>query len=599
MKTGTLDTRARAPRDGDDWVERVRALSDIVEIVGQTVALKRVGRNWVGLCPFHSEKTPSFTVNPERQFYHCFSCKAGGDVFRYVQETERVGFLEAVELLSRRAGVAVPERRGGGRARTPLLEALDAAATAYEQWLADPGEGASARRYLVERALAPETVRDFRLGVSPDGWEHLTRRLSGRFGLDVLIEAGLAARRDTGRGGYDRFRNRLMVPLIAPGGAVVGFGARALAAGQEPKYLNSAESAVYRKRAFLFGYEQARRDTAPDGELILVEGYFDVMSMRQAGIRNVVATSGTALTPEHAKLVQRLVPRVVLTFDGDAAGQEAMLRSLGTLLAAGLDVRVAELPAGQDPDLLVRANGAAAWAGVRATALDPIDFVHQHGVRRGGPGDARERGLQGIVALAGEITDPVRQRLFLERGGQVFGVPEHVLARAVGLNRVGQRSDAPLKAAVRVQSRTDAYVERQLLQALLVAPEHLQTVCEHLTPAEFQDPVCRELATGVWEGVEPADPEAQALGRELAASATDGLDWAAIVGGAVRRMRVRGIERRRRDVQQRLQRAQRDRPGETPEIQELLTQYQSLTEEIRTLDRAEQAPRGGDVLPPN
>ena len=155
MNTGTLDTRTRTTRDGDDWVERVRALSDIVEIVGQTVTLKRVGRNWVGLCPFHQEKTPSFTVNPERQFYHCFSCKAGGDVFRYVQETERVGFLEAVELLSRRAGVAVPERRGDGRVRRPLLEALDAAASAYEQWLADPNEGGAARRYLAERGMVP------------------------------------------------------------------------------------------------------------------------------------------------------------------------------------------------------------------------------------------------------------------------------------------------------------------------------------------------------------------------------------------------------------------------------------------------------------
>jgi DNA primase len=598
MKPGTLDTRPRAARDGDDWVERVRSASEIVELIGQSVTLKRVGRNWVGLCPFHQEKTPSFSVNPERQFYHCFSCKAGGDVFRYVQETERVGFLEAVELLSRRAGIPVPERRGESRGRRPLLEALDAAASAYEQWLADPREGAAARGYLAERGLEPETIRSYRLGVAPDGWEHLTRRLSERFGLPVLIEAGLSARRETG-GGYDRFRNRLMVPLIAPGGEVLGFGARALQSGQEPKYLNSSESSVYHKRAFLFGYEQARRDTARDGELILVEGYFDAISMHQAGVRNVVATSGTALTPEHAKLLQRLVSVVVLTFDGDAAGQEAMLRSLATLLAAGLDVRIVELTPGEDPDVLIRRRGSAGWAAVRSEALDPIEFVQRHGIKRGGPGDARERALQSIVELANEITDPVRQRLFLERGGQVFGLSVPVLARAVALRRSGHRSSAPVQAAVRVQSRTDAYLERQLLQALLVAPQHRSEALEHLRPGDFQDPACRELAEAVWSEAEPTAPEAQVLERELVAAAEEALDWAAIVVGGVRRMLVRRMERQRRDVQQRLQRTQRDRPGDSAEIQELLNEYQRLTEEIRTLDRTDQVPRGGEVLPPN
>jgi DNA primase len=600
MKGGAIDHSPRGARDGDDWVERVRAASDIVELIGQTVALKRVGRNWVGLCPFHQEKTPSFSVNPERQFYHCFSCKAGGDVFRYVQETERVGFIEAVELLSRRAGIAVPERRSeGGRVRRPLLEALEAAASAYEQWLADPREGEAARRYLDERGVTPETIRTYRLGLAPDGWEHLSRRLGERFGVDALIEAGLAARRDTGRGVYDRFRNRLMVPLVAPGGEVLGFGARALQAGQEPKYLNSAESAVYHKRSFLFGYEQARRATSRDGELILVEGYFDVIAMHQAGIRNVAATSGTALTPEHAKLLQRLVASVVLTFDGDAAGQDAMMRSLGTLLAAGLEVRVAELPEGEDPDVLIRRRGAVAWEAVRERALDPVDFIQKHGFKRAGPGDPKERALQMIVELAKEIADPVRLRLFLERSERVLEVPEGVLARAVGLRRAGQRSEAPVQAAVRVQRRGDAHVERQLLQALRMAPEHLDAVRPLLAPEDFLDPACRDLARAMWEESGSATPEAESLDRELTASAEDGMDWGAMVAGALQRMRVRRLDRQRREVQQELMRVQRDRPGETSGMQDLMTQYQRLTEEIRTLDRAEQVTRGGDVLPPH
>ncbi len=599
MRTGALDSGPHGSREADDWVERVRAASDIVEIVGEQVALKRVGRNRVGLCPFHQEKTGSFSVNPERQFYHCFSCKAGGDVFRYVQETERVGFIEAVELLSRRAGIAVPERRGEGKARRPLFEALDSAASAYEQWLADPTEGAGARHYLNERGVSAETIREYRLGVSPDAWEPLSRRLGERFGIDVLVEAGLAARRDTGKGVYDRFRNRLMVPLIAPGGDVVGFGARSLQPGQEPKYLNSAESTVYHKRAFLFGYEQARRFTPREGELILVEGYFDVISMHQAGVRNVVATSGTALTPEHAKLLQRMVPSVVLTFDGDSAGQDAMLRSLGTLLSAGLEVRIAAMPEGEDPDVLIRRRGAPAWDAVRAEALDPIDFVQRHGVRRGGPGDARERGLNLVVELAQQIADPMRLRLFLERGSRVFGVPEEVLVRAASLKRSGQRSEAPVQAAIRVQSTSDTYVERQLLQALRMAPEHLEAVRPHLTPDEFQDPVCRELAEAAWQGEEPGSVASQSLDRELLSVAEEGLDWPAVVTGALRRMIVRRLERRRREVQLRLQRVQRDRPGETADMQDLMNEYQRLTLEIRTLDRGEAMPGPKDVLPPN
>ena len=599
MNTGGLDRRPRGDGEADDWVERVRAASDIVEVIGQTVALKRVGRNMVGLCPFHQEKTGSFSVNPERQFYHCFSCKAGGDVFRYVQETDRVGFIEAVELLSRRAGIAVPERRGEGRPRRPLFEALDAAASAYEQWLADPAEGAMARRYLDDRGITQEAIREYRLGVAPDGWEPLSKRLGERFGVDVLVEAGLAARRDTGKGVYDRFRNRLMVPLVAPGGDVVGFGARSLQPGQEPKYLNSAESSVYHKRAFLFGYEQARRAVPRDGELILVEGYFDVIAMHQAGVRNVVATSGTALTAAHARLLQRACSAVVLTFDGDAAGQDAMMRSLGTLLAAGLDVRIAALPEGEDPDLLIRRRGAPAWDAVRAEAFDPIDFVQRHGARRGGPGDPRERGLNQVVEWAQHISDPIRLRLFLERGSRVFGVSEDVLVRAAALKRSGQRSVAPVQAAIRVQSGSDAYVERQLLQALRWAPGLLDTVRPHLTPDEFQDPACRELAEAAWEGQQPATVAAQSLDRELLAGAEDGLDWSAVVAGALRRMLVRRIDRRRREVQLRLQRVQRDRPGETAQMQDLMNEYQALTLEIRTLDHGEVMPGPKDVLPPN
>src|SRR5882672_6126042 len=317
------DTRGSWPRSAGtggagssgDWVERVRAASDLVEIVSQTVPLRRVGRNLVGRCPFHEEKSASFAVSPERQFYHCFGCKAGGDVFKFVQETEKVGFLEAVEQLSRRAGIPIPERRGGERTRrAPLLEALEAAATAYEQWLGDPSIGAQTRAYLEGRGITREAQREFRLGLALPGWENLVGRLRGTFGDDILLEARLAGRKEGGRSTFDWFRNRLVVPLVASGGAVIGFGARALG-DEPPKYLNSPESAVYHKGQFLYGLEQARKHVKADGEMVVVEGYFDAIALHQAGVRNTVATSGTALTPDHARTLRRLVRGVALTYD--------------------------------------------------------------------------------------------------------------------------------------------------------------------------------------------------------------------------------------------------------------------------------------------
>jgi DNA primase catalytic core len=608
---------AAVGRGSDEWVERVRAASDIVEIIGQTLALKRSGRNWVGLCPFHGEKTPSFAVHPERQFYHCFSCKAGGDVFRWVQEMEKVGFLEAVELLSRRAGIPVPERRGGmGGARRPVLDALEAAATAYENWLRDPKVGEIARKHLESRGVSDDVARAFRLGFAPPGWESLGSRLSQRFPPAVLEEAGLAVPRQGGSGRYDRFRSRLMVPLIAPGGAVVGFGARALAAGDEPKYLNSPEGAVYHKSAFLYGYEQARRalPAGGGGEMVIVEGYFDVIAMHQAGVRHVVAASGTALTPDHARQLKRVVSSVAITFDGDAAGRGAMLRALGTLAAAGLDVWVVELPNGEDPDTLVRAGGEPAWRSARERAVDPVLFIQRHVLQEPQPqvpqiqephlpashprapqaptsGDPRERALQAVVEVAARVEDPVRSRLLLERAEQVFGVEPRVLARALSLRRSGERSAAPIAASVRARATALGTLERQVLQALLLAPEHREGLTLHLTPQDFEQADTRALATALWEG-HPAEGAAAELERELIAGADDETDWGALAQGCARRLLRRRYERERREIQERLRRPIQGQ--DVTRTEQGLREYQRLTERIRELEQSELGHHAGE-----
>lgn len=576
-----------ATRLADDWVERVRAANDIVEVIGQSVQLKRVGRNWTGLCPFHNEKSPSFSVNADRQFYHCFGCKAGGDVFRFVQETEKVEFLEAVELLSRRAGIAVPERRAGERAaRTPLLDALEQAATLYEQWLADPERGRAVREYLESRGIQHDTVRSFRLGLAPEGWQNLTSRLAPRAGEDVLVQAGLAMRREGKSGVYDRFRDRLMVPLIAPGGTVVGFGARALG-DEQPKYLNSPETPLYHKGSFLFALETARRHADDAGEIVVVEGYFDAISLHQVGLTHAVATSGTALTADQARLLRRMAPRVALTYDGDDAGREAMMRSLAVLLAEGLEVVVVDLPQGEDPDTLVRRGAAEAWRAVRAAAYDPVEFIQRHVLRAAGgaaAGDARERALQAVVRLAAEVRDPIRVRLLLERASQVFGLPESVLGRAVGMRKGGQSTDAPLKAAVREQRRGESELERALLRSLLHAPEQLEAARQELGPEDFQDADCGALARWLWSGggdLSGAGVEAT-LARELVASGAGEKNWPAETVGAVRLMKERRLLQRLKERKIQLSRA-----PEGPDTSRLM-------EEVNELARAlkEMSPQG-------
>ena len=587
--------RAAAARAGsDDWVERVRAASDIVEVIGQTVPLRRVGRNWMGRCPFHEEKTPSFSVNAERQFYHCFSCKVGGDVFKFIQETEKVGFLEAVELLSRRAAIPVPERRAAERGkRAPLLEALDQAATAYEQWLGDPSVGAAARAYLEHRGITRETQREFRLGLAPPGWDNLVPKLSGRFADDVLLEARLAGRKDGSRTLYDWFRNRLMVPLVAPGGAVLGFGARAFG-DEQPKYLNSPESAVYHKGQFLFGLESARKVVKADGEMIVVEGYFDAIALHQAGVRNTVATSGTALTADHAKALRRLAHGVALTYDGDAAGQQAMLRSLGVLLAEGLDVAVVELAAGDDPDSLVRRAGADGWCRLRDSAYDAVEFVHRHLLRTAsapgrspGLGDPRERALQILVRLLTGVQDPIRHRLLVERTSRVFGVAEGVIARAARLASSGDTSGRPVAAVVHAQRRAVGELERRLLRGLWRAPELLQAARDELQAEDLEDGSARALATWWWEhGVvmpgEDGGDDALVLARELASEAgrgeAEGHDERAEVLGAIRRLKMRRLERDRRAREAQLVTAQGEESTRLMrEIQEIASMLKKLS----------------------
>ncbi len=349
-----------------DLVNQVRAAVDLVDVIGEYVQLKKSGRAFLGLCPFHSEKTPSFNVNAERQFFHCFGCGAGGDVFSFLMKMEQLTFPEALHKLAERAGIALPQSQKEEEppeqtAKQVMYEAHQLVAKLYHYILTETPYGTEAMKYLRTRGLSPQTIAEFQVGFAPDSWDFVTQFLQKRhFSLDLMVEAGLLAKSDSGKI-FDRFRGRVMFPIHNSQGSVIGFGGRSLD-GSHPKYMNSPESSLFNKSSTLFNLHRARPYIRKRKQAILLEGYVDVVSAWQAGFHQVVATLGTALTEQQAKILKRNVDSVVVCYDGDAAGQEATAKAIHVLQQAGCIVRIAPLPQGTDPDDYIRLHGAESFS---------------------------------------------------------------------------------------------------------------------------------------------------------------------------------------------------------------------------------------------
>src|SRR3954447_19436812 len=379
----------------DDSRDRVRDAVDFVDLVGSRVELRRAGvRRYVGLCPFHEERSPSFGIDPVEKLYHCFGCGAGGDVFKWVMELENLGFGEALELLADRYNVALERTDEDPRAaerrtqRDRLHALLERTAAYYVRLLWESEEAAGAREYLASRGLEEPVLREFRVGFSAAAWDRVVGA-SQRAGYtaDELLAAGLASRSRDGGRLVDRFRGRLMFPWADPRGRVLGFGARALAEGQQPKYLNSAEGEVFHKGRIVYGVDLARRDAAKVGSVVLVEGYTDVLGLHEAGIRSVVGQQGTALTAEEAGVLATLAPAILLCLDADSAGQKAMLKAAEVVrgVRQAPDLRVVPLPSGSDPADIVARDGAEAMRELLARAIPFAQWQVEQALQGGDP----------------------------------------------------------------------------------------------------------------------------------------------------------------------------------------------------------------------
>ncbi|HEX6583566.1 MAG TPA: DNA primase [Thermoleophilaceae bacterium] len=421
-----------------DTIDRVRDAVDMVGLVGQKTDLRRVGTRWTGLCPFHDERTPSFSVNPEEKLYYCFGCSEGGDAFKFVQQTEALDFQEAVELLAERFNVRVereaddPRAEERRRRRERLHALLERASRFYSAYLRESGEAAPARDYLASRGLSDEVLAEFRVGYSPSAWDRMiVGARQGGFSEEELVAAGLAQRGKSG-GLYDRFRGRIMFPLADSRGKVLGFGARQMGEGRGPKYLNTSENDLYHKGRQLFGIDVARKEAMRTARFVVVEGYTDVLALHQAGIREAVAIMGTALTQEQLAELAKVGDGnrrglVYLALDADRAGRDAMLRAARLAEDRGIDLRVVEMPEGTDPADLITRDGAEAFAERMERAAPMIEFQ----VRR-------------VLADADLDTPAGRDRALEEARKLISVVPERTATRDALVREAADRLDVPV-----------------------------------------------------------------------------------------------------------------------------------------------------------
>ena len=506
-------------------LERVKQTADIVEVISAHTDLRRQGARMVGLCPFHDERTPSFSVDPQQKLYHCFGCGVGGDVIKFVEEKEGLGFADAVEMLADRYGVELEREQEDPRAeakreqRQRLEQLLERTAAYYATYLWDSKEAGRARKYLAQRGLGEQVLREYGVGYAPSAWDKIiVRGRQAGFNVRELHDVGLAQRGRAGEGReYDRFRSRIMFPIRDRRGRVLGFGGRAMRPDQGAKYVNTAETDFFHKSQILYGVDLAKAAIAKAARAVVVEGYTDVLALRQAGVEETVAVMGTAITGEQVATLSGMVEEVVLALDADSAGQEAMLRAQRVAAGRKMRLRVARMPAGVDPaEMVAEPGGAERFRALVEAAVEVADFqvaLVLDGTDVASPVE-RDRALDEVAPILGgmgesasrdDLVRRVAERLDLEpamvMGRVVAARPASGGTEAPAPQRATGAPDAPPRRAVELTSRERR--ERALLAMCIALPEEGAQYLERLTDAHFS-------ATGIqaatWLRENPGDP---------------------------------------------------------------------------------------------
>jgi DNA primase len=502
--------------EAGSFADRVKQQADIVRVVGEYVSLRKSGQNFVGLCPFHSEKTPSFAVHPVKQIYHCFGCGAGGDVFKFVMELEKCGFPDAIRTVAEKCGIAVPqprerspEERQANQQRSVLVEMHRDATAFFARQLGSTAEGKVARGYLADRGLDDEAIARFGLGYAPSGGEVLLRQLKQKFPEKLIEQAGLAGRDGNGRA-YDRFRRRIMFPIANESGKIVAFGGRALG-DDMPKYLNSPETPIYTKSALLYHLDRAKEPIRRNDFAVLVEGYMDTIGVARAGIGNVVASCGTSLTEAQVKLLGRFTHRIVVNYDPDSAGQAATERSLALLLEQDFETRVLALPVidgkPADPDSYIQKKGAEAYRELLGKAPAFLDYLIGRAKRMDlSSAEGKLRAVNFLMPHVQRVQNPLLRSEWATRIAQQLRLDEPVLREALRKAAAERRSE--VKAKPELIGRSARPAERRLVHMLLEAEEFRERLASEIAAGALHkgletERIMETLLKASAEGVRP------------------------------------------------------------------------------------------------
>ncbi|MER3428610.1 MAG: DNA primase [Pyrinomonas sp.] len=590
------------------FIDDLRERADIVRIISDYVPLKKRGANWMACCPFHQEKTPSFSVSPAKNIFYCFGCGKGGSVFHFIMEIERVSFPEAVRIVAEKTGVPLPAMEDGRRDQERRHERerlLALNALALEWWEDQLQRTPEALRYLAHRGITEATRRAFRLGFAPDRWDGLVAHLKSRGATSEELErSGLAVKRETG-GIYDRFRGRLIFPVLDLRGQPVAFGGRAIAPDVEPKYLNSPETPLYIKGRHLFGLNLTREAIRQRGFAILVEGYLDLIALYQAGVQNAAASLGTALTSEQAKLLGRFARKCVINYDGDRAGREAARRAIEILLAEGFEVKVLLLPDNADPDEFIKSFGVEEYNRRRGAALSHLQFVLEEATRGRDLNRAEDKAaaVEETLASLRTVRNSLLRREYFDQAMDGLRVEDTLRKELWRAMSSGARLE---REAVRRQLESArrppaTLAERRLIELLLGDEEVRKAVLPRIEPEDYQGlptaGVLRALCALFEQGLpidaltladRTADDEvaaeivplaAMGAGERAPDEAADAL--IAEAEGCLIALRRMNLERRIKDLKGEIARA--ERAGRHEDVSRLTEEYVALQRRLNRL----------------
>ncbi len=581
----------------------IKDRTSIVGYIGERVPLKRAGRNYKGCCPFHNEKTPSFNVSDEKGIFHCFGCGEGGDVIQFVMKFDGLSFAEAVRHLAGRVGVEIPatldpreteKEEESSRKKRYMLRINEIARDWFAGRLMDEKAGAAARKYLQGRGISEEIWKQHFLGYADNSWDALLHHLEEkRAPRDLAVELGLLKRREGG-GCYDFFRNRIIFPIISARGEVLGFSGRARGSDEAAKYINSPDSLIYHKSNCVYGMGRAQGPIRAADHAVLVEGNVDLISLHQAGIENVVAPLGTALTAGHVRLLKRTTRNMTLVFDGDEAGERAAARALEIFIEEGIAPRIAPLPAGEDPDSLVRKEGADAFR-KRLEAAPPLFefFVDRAAKSAGGDAAGRVAALGRIVPIIKAVSDPAERGVYVRHVARRLDVDEGSVAAAVG-GRQMSLSRAAAAGSGEARGTSALSAERTLVELMLARPEAAEQVFTQVGPDEFCEPWCGTVAGvlhSAWkergklsvssaiEGVADAELALQLRQIALEGERVGGDDVAQLAADCVEAMRRRPSLARLEALNDEIRRAENE--GDDERLMKLLAEKRELAAQVK------------------